>query len=123
LVTGLLSRWARASWWAVSILQAAAWIGAVTALFLPDGARLFVVPTPHTLGLVPDMVDSAAFELWFNEPPVPVSAELGFTLVAVCGLLAVVIDQVVTAARMPLVAAAALVAVSIVPSLVVPTAY
>ncbi|MDQ1124834.1 transglutaminase-like putative cysteine protease [Microbacterium trichothecenolyticum] len=82
---------------------------------------LGVIPTPATVASVPGLLDAAAEEIRVGVAPVVPGFGLSFLLVAAVGALAVVLDHVVLTARMPLLAAVGLVAVSLIPTIAIPS--
>ena len=120
LGTGYVARRYRLAAVAVSLLELAAWAGVLTFVFFRDTALLWIVPAPETLRAVPESLSTAVNEIAMGAAPLDAGAELSFLIVAAAGLLAIVIDHVVLTARMPLLAAVGLIAVSLVPSIAVP---
>ncbi|WP_029146424.1 transglutaminaseTgpA domain-containing protein [Microbacterium luticocti] len=116
---GFVGRWYRLSAVTVALIEAAVWVGLVTAMFLSATAIVFVIPTLRALRLVPDLVQQALTEIETGIAPLQADAALSFCIVAGAGLVAIVVDHVAITARMPLAAAVALVAVSLIPSLAV----
>jgi len=104
----------------VSLVEVAVWVVLITAMFLRDAAIVFVIPTLHTLRLVPDLVRDAIGQIQLGTSPLPETAALAFCIVTAAGLVAIVVDHIVLTARLPLPAAIALIAVSLIPSLAVP---
>lgn len=120
LGAGYGARWLRLPGVAVALVELAVWALALTAVFGRATALLWVVPTPDTFALVPVLVSGGADEIMLGAAPLTAGPPLTFLLVAAVGLLAVAIDHVVLTARMPLLGAIGLVAVSLIPSIAVP---
>jgi hypothetical protein len=120
---GFVARWYRLPALTVGLVEAAVWIALVTVMFLRDTAIVFVVPTLHAIRVVPDMVDKAMYEIQTGIAPLEASPALTFCIVAAAGAVAIIVDHVAITVRMPLAAAIALVAVSLIPSLAVPAPF
>ena len=105
---------------AVSLIEAAVWVVFLTLVFLRDTAFLWVIPTFDTFRAVPPMVESAAEQIALGAAPLEPTASLAFMIIGAMGLLAIIVDHVVVTARMPLLAAVGIVAVSLIPSIAVP---
>ncbi len=121
LGAGLLVRLAQLPAVVASIVEAVVWIVVLTALFGRSSALLGVIPTPATFASVPGLLSAAAEEIRLGVAPVPPEAGLSFLLVAAVGALALVLDHVVLTARMPLLAGVGLVAVSLIPTIAIPS--
>jgi len=104
----------------VSLIEVAAWVVLVTGTFLRDAAIVFFIPTLHTLRLVPELVHEAIGQIQLGTAPLPATTALAFCIVTAAGAVAIVVDHIVLTARLPLAAAIALIAVSLIPSLAVP---
>ncbi|UUT36684.1 DUF3488 and transglutaminase-like domain-containing protein [Microbacterium elymi] len=120
---GFIARWYRLPAAIVALIEIAVWIALVTAVFLREAAIVFVIPTLHAFRLVPDLVGTAMYEIQVGIAPMAPSEALTFCLVAAAGAVAIVVDHTAITARMPLAAAIALVAVSLIPSLAVPAPF
>lgn len=120
LATGFGARWLRLPGIAVALLELVVWVMLLTAMFGGSSALLWVIPTPQTLSTVPPMFSAATSEIALGAAPLTAGMPLAFLLVGAIGLVAVAIDHVVITARMPLLAAIGLIAVSLVPSIAVP---
>ncbi|WHE37036.1 DUF3488 and transglutaminase-like domain-containing protein [Microbacterium sp. BDGP8] len=94
----------------------------VTAVYFGDTALLLVIPTPGTFAEVPSLVAGASDQI--INGIAPLSAERPLSALAVTGVaaLTVLLDHTVITARMPVLAAIALVAVWLIPALSVPSA-
>jgi multidrug transporter EmrE-like cation transporter len=104
---------------AVSLIEAAVWVLFMTLVFLNETALLWVIPTPESVREVPLIVGRAAEEISLGAAPLDDTVALSFMIVGAMGLLAIIIDHVVVTARMPLLAAIGIVAVSLIPAIVV----
>lgn len=93
----------------------------LTAIFGRSSAILGVIPTPATFGTVPGLLAGASDEIRTGVAPVVAQTGLSFLLVAAVAGLAVVLDHVVLTARMPLLAGVGLVAVSLIPTIAIPS--
>lgn len=122
LVVGYLGRWLRWAAVAVSLAEALVWMLLVTLFFLRDTALLGLIPTPQTAQAVPQLVGAAFAQIQQESAPLTPTAGLSFFIVGTAGLLAIAVDHVVLTARMPLLAAVGLIAVSLIPSIAVPGA-
>lgn len=104
----------------VTIIELAAWTGAVTAVFFPANALLGVIPTGGIVEALPRMITTASALITDGVAPLTPTQPLVFLIVASLGLLTVALDHVVITARMPLLASIALVAVWLIPAIAVP---
>lgn len=104
----------------VTIVELAAWTGAVTAVFFPANALLGVIPTGGVVEALPRMITAASALITDGVAPLTPTRPLVFLIVASLGLLTVALDHVVVTARMPLLASIALVAVWLIPAIAVP---
>lgn len=121
LGAGLLVRISRlAAVWA-SVAEIAVGIVLLTAVFGRSTALLGVIPTPATFASVPGLLAGASEEIRVGVAPVAAETGLSFLLVAAVAGLAVVLDHVVLTARMPLLAGVGLVAVSLIPTIAIPS--
>ncbi len=120
LVTGAVARWYRLPAVAVSLAEALVGLFALTAVFLRDSALFGIVPTPRTFTVVGGHVADAFDQIVNGAAPLEAREGLAFLIVAGIVLLTVVVDHVVLTARMPLLAAVALIAVWLIPSIAVP---
>lgn len=105
---------------AASLIGIGVWVLAVTAIFARGTALLGIIPMPATFRDVPLLVDAAMAQVRDGAAPLPADLPLAFVIVAAAGLLTIVIDGVVVAWRMPLLAIAVLITISLVPSIAVP---
>jgi len=97
------------------------WAFALTAVFLRGSAVLGIVPTPATVRAAASLVVQATEELAAGVAPVAPTAPVSFLFVAAAGALAVVLDHVVIATRLPLLGSVAVVAVGVAPAVAVAT--
>ena len=104
----------------VSLIEILLWALFLTFVFFRDTALLWLIPTPATAREVPDALAEAFQDITLGSAPMTVSAELAFLIVGATALLAIIVDHVVLTARMPLLAGVGLIAVSLIPSIVVP---
>lgn len=107
---------------AVSLIEAGVWVAVMTIVFLRDTALLWIIPTTDTIRAVPLLLDDAIDEIILGAAPIDDSFSLAFLIVGAMGLLAIIVDHVVLTARMPLLAAIGIVAVSLIPAIAVPRA-
>lgn len=107
----------------VTLAELGLWVFAVTALFFSGSAFLGFIPTGAVLAAVPDTVHTASQEILVGIAPIAATPALGFVIVASVGLLTVALDHVVLTARMPLLAACALVMVWLIPSIAVSSSF
>jgi len=120
LAVGYTARRFRLPAVAVSLLEAVTWVVLVTLSFLRESAFFGIIPTPESIRLVPELLRSAFDAIVQGAAPLPAEPGLTFFIVAAMGLLTIVIDHVVLTARMPLLAAVGLIAISLIPSIAVP---
>ncbi|MFN3949417.1 DUF3488 and DUF4129 domain-containing transglutaminase family protein [Microbacterium sp.] len=121
LAAGLFVRLARLPALVASVVEAVVWVAVLTALFGRSTALLGVIPTPATFAAVPGLFAGASEEIRLGIAPVAPDTGLAFLLVAAVGALALVLDHVVLTARMPLLAGVGLVAVSLIPTIAIPS--
>jgi transglutaminase-like putative cysteine protease/multidrug transporter EmrE-like cation transporter len=119
LGAGYIARRYRLPAVAVSLIEAAVWAAFMTVVFLNQTALLWIIPTPESLREVPLIVGQAAEEISLGAAPLDDTVALSFMIVGAMGLLAIIVDHVVVTARMPLLAAIGIVAVSLIPAIVV----
>ncbi len=105
---------------AVSLVEAAVWVVFMMLVFLRDTALLWVIPTPETIRELPSLLAAAGEEIAVGAAPLDASTALSMLIVGGTGLLTIIVDHVVLTARMPLLAAIGLIAVSLIPSIAVP---
>jgi len=105
---------------AVSLIEGAVWVAFMTLVFLNETALLWIIPTPETVREVPVIFGQAVEEIMLGAAPLDGSAALSFLIVGAMGLLTIIVDHVVLSARMPLLAAIGIVAVSLIPAIAVP---
>jgi len=104
----------------VTIIEAAIWLGVITAVFFSDSALFGVIPSPEMLHDVPVLLQQAAQEILLGVAPMPATTPVSFLVVAAVGVLTIALDHVVLTARMPLLAGIALIAVWLIPAIAVP---
>ncbi|MDQ1111330.1 transglutaminase-like putative cysteine protease [Microbacterium testaceum] len=121
LSAGLVVRLSRLPALVASIAEVVVWIVLLTAIFGRSTALFGVIPTPSTFASVPGLVAQASAEIRDGVAPVPPDEGLAFLLIAAIGALAIVLDHVVLTARMPLLAGVGLVAVSLIPTIAIPS--
>ncbi|WP_336631079.1 MULTISPECIES: transglutaminase TgpA family protein [unclassified Microbacterium] len=105
---------------AITLVELAVWAGAVTAVFFPAQALLGVIPSGGVVAEAVDTVRTAGTEIFVGVAPIESSPAIAAVIVGSVGLLAVGLDHVVLTARLPLLAAVALVIVWLVPAIAVP---
>ncbi|MFG6444042.1 DUF3488 and DUF4129 domain-containing transglutaminase family protein [Microbacterium sp. P06] len=120
LAAGYAARCLRLPAILVSVIEIIVWVALVTAAFGRGTGFLWIIPTPETFTLADVLVRSAIEDVALGAAPLEAGPALSFLIVAAIGLLAVALDHVVLTARMPLLAAVGLVAVSLIPSIAVP---
>lgn len=121
LGAGLVVRIARLPALVASVAEIAVGIVLLTAIFGRPTALLGLIPTPATFASVPGLFAGASEEIRVGVAPVAPETGLSFLLVAAVAGLAVVLDHVVLTARMPLLAGVGLVAVSLIPTIAIPS--
>ncbi|RKE63752.1 DUF3488 and transglutaminase-like domain-containing protein [Microbacterium sp. AG238] len=92
----------------------------VTAVYFADTALLLVIPTPGTFAELPSLVAGASEQIINGVAPLIAERPLAVIAVAAIAALTVLLDHTVITARMPLLAAVALIAVWLIPALSVP---
>ncbi len=120
LAAGFIARRYRLPALAVSLVEASVWVVFMMLVFLRDTALLWVVPTPETVRELPSLLAAAGEEIAVGAAPLDASTPLSMLIVGGTGLLTIIVDHVVLTARMPLLAAIGLIAVSLIPSIAVP---
>ncbi|WP_295836927.1 DUF3488 and transglutaminase-like domain-containing protein [uncultured Microbacterium sp.] len=121
LGAGLVVRLSRLPAVLASVAETAVWIVLLTAIFGGGTALLGLIPTPATFASVPGLLAGASEEIRDGVAPVAAETGLSFLLVGAIGALAIVLDHVVLTARMPLLAGVGLVAVSLIPTIAIPS--
>lgn len=121
LGAGLVVRLSRLPALVASVAEIVVWIVLLTAVFGRSTALLGIIPTPSTFASVPGLIAQASAEIRDGVAPVPPDEGLAFLLVAAIGALAIVLDHVVLTARMPLLAGVGLIAVSLIPTIAIPS--
>lgn len=121
LAVGYLLRRRRLPAVAVSGVELAVWVAAISLVYFPMDSLLGFIPTGGALDAGRLLVQSASNEILLGAAPLPASDGLNFLVVASLGLLTIALDHVVLTARMPLLASIALVAVWLVPAIAVPS--
>ena len=106
---------------AVTLIEAAVWVVFMTVTYFRDTALLWVVPTLDSIRTVPALLDTAMEEITLGAAPLEPTTALAFVVVGAMGLLTIIVDHVVVTARMPLLAAVGIVAVSLIPAIAVPS--
>lgn len=104
----------------VTAAELALWVLAVTGAFFSDAALWGFIPTGEVVTQASAAIRAASDEIAVGFAPIAATPAMSFVLVAALGLLTVGLDHVVMTARMPLLAAIALVIVWLIPSIVVP---
>ena len=120
LAAGFIARRYRLPALAVSLIEASVWVVFMMLVFLRDTALLWIIPTPETIRALPGLLNLAGEEIALGAAPLDASLALSLLIVGGTGLLTIVVDHVVLTARMPLLAAIGLIAVSLIPSIAVP---
>ncbi|MGB4780241.1 transglutaminaseTgpA domain-containing protein, partial [Microbacterium sp.] len=120
LALGYLLRRLRVPAAGVTLALLATWTAIVTGAFFAADALFVVVPTGAVFGEAAHLVQVAAGEILVGVAPLPVTTAVAFVIVASLSLLTVALDHVVLTARMPLLAAIALVTVWLIPAIAVP---
>jgi transglutaminase-like putative cysteine protease len=120
LGAGFAVRWFRGPGIVVSLVEIVVWAALLTAAFGRDTALLWVIPTFDTFSLGSLLLQSASEDIALGAAPLDAGPALSFLIVGAVGVLAIMIDHVVVTARMPLLAAVGLVAISLIPSIAVP---
>ncbi|QCR39818.1 hypothetical protein C1N74_04860 [Microbacterium sp. SGAir0570] len=92
----------------------------VTAVYFGDTALLLVIPTPGTFAEVPSLIAGASGQIVNGVAPLTADRPLAVLAVTAVAALTILLDHTVITARMPLLAAIALVAVRLIPALSVP---
>ena len=120
LATGVLMRGLRVPAVGVTVAEAVVWVAAVTVQFFTGTAILLIIPTRSTVDAAVAAVRSALDDIQYGSAPLEPRVGLSVVIAALAGLLAIVFDHVVLTARMPLLAAVGLIALSLTPAIAVP---
>jgi transglutaminase-like putative cysteine protease len=120
LAAGFIARRYRLPALAVTLIEASVWVVFMMLVFLRDTALLWAIPTPETVRALPGLLAAASEEIALGAAPLDASVALSLLIVGGTGLLTIIVDHVVLTARMPLLAAIGLIAVSLIPSIAVP---
>ncbi|WP_458042410.1 MULTISPECIES: transglutaminase family protein [Bacteria] len=104
----------------VSLIGIGVWVVTVSVVFFRSSALFGVIPMPATFRDIPLLVDAAMTQVRDGAAPLDAGVALSFLIVAAAGLLAIAIDHVVVSARMPLLAAVALITIYLIPAIAVP---
>ena len=123
LAAGYAARHYRLPAIAVTLIEAALWVVFMTFVFLRDTAILWVIPTLDTVRSVPVLVEAAMNEITLGAAPLPPTLAVTFVVVGAMGLLTIVVDHVVVTARMPLLGAVGIIAVSLIPAIAAPSEF
>jgi transglutaminase-like putative cysteine protease len=115
-----LRRW-RVAALVVTLVELAVWAVVVCAVFFRDAALAWVIPTPDVVRGAVAGVQQASSEIIVGIAPLAPTTAITFVIVSAIGVLTIVLDHVVLTARMPLLAAVALVAVWLIPAIAVPS--
>lgn len=103
-----------------TVVEVAVWYLFTMLVFLAGTGVAAVIPTGATIDAVVARVQGAMQEIALGAAPLSAGPALTFCIVTAFGVLAIVLDHVVVTTRMPLLAAVALVAVWLIPTLIVP---
>lgn len=120
LAAGFIARWYRLPAVAAGLIEASVSVIFLMLVFLRDTALLWVIPTPETVRVLPGLLSTAGEEIAVGAAPLDASLALSMLIVGGTGLLTILVNHIVLTARMPLLAAISLIAVSLIPSIVVP---
>ena len=120
LAAGFIARRYRLSPVAVSLVEVFVWVVFMMLVFLRATGLLWVIPTPETVRVLPGLLSTAVGEIAVGAAPLDASLSLSMLIVGGTGLLAIIIGHLVLTARMPLLAAIALIAVWLIPPIAVP---
>lgn len=104
----------------VSAAEVVVWALSVTGGFFSSVALWGFIPTGAVIAAMPEVVRTASDEIASGVAPIAATPAMSFVIVASIGLLTIALDHIVMTARMPLLAAIALVIVWLIPSIVVP---
>ncbi|MFE7630161.1 transglutaminaseTgpA domain-containing protein, partial [Kocuria sp. NPDC057446] len=102
------------------LFGAGALVLVLTVLFLREPALLGLVPTSGSLALGADLWREAAGVVAERPAPYPGTGALGFVAALAAGLVALFVDTVLVALRLPGVSALGVLALLVVPALVLP---
>lgn len=120
LAVGYTARRLRLPGMAVTLIELTLWLLIMTVIYARDTALLGLIPTPEAFAVAPELVQVAANEILLGVAPLEPTVAMTFIVVAAMGLLTIALDHVVLTARMPLLAAVALIAIWLIPSIAVP---
>ncbi|PLC13287.1 hypothetical protein AUQ48_15020 [Kocuria flava] len=102
------------------LFGAGALVLVLTVVFLREPALLGFVPTPGALARAQELVREAAGVVGRRPAPYPAGAGASFTAALLAGLVALLIDVLLTVLRLPGLSALGVLAVLAVPALVLP---
>ncbi|MFT3797074.1 transglutaminaseTgpA domain-containing protein [Microbacterium sp.] len=105
----------------VTVGELAVWACALTGAFFSGDALFGFIPTGTVFADAVSHAQVVSHEILVGIAPMTPDVALSFAVVAAAGLLAVMLDHVVVTARMPLLAAVALIGVWLIPAIVVPS--
>ncbi|GAB3602660.1 transglutaminase family protein [Microbacterium aureliae] len=120
LAAGFVARRYRLPALAVTLIEGGLWAAFLCLVFLREESLFGFIPTADAVRAVPAIIDGAMTDIVEGIAPMTASTGLTFLLIGAAGLLTIVVDHVVLTARMPLVAAIALIVVSLIPAIAVP---
>ncbi|WP_052226380.1 transglutaminase family protein [Microbacterium mangrovi] len=123
LALGAVLRWRGLPEWLVIVCEAAAWLFAVTALFLADTAILVIVPTAASIDQASSLVDGTIAQLQASAPPVDANPATTAVLISTAGLVVIVVDLFMSSIRMPVLALAVLIGVAVTPAIPVSSSF
>lgn len=121
LAAGYLARRARLRAPAVAAIELAVGVGILTLVFLRDTAFLWIIPLAGSFEQAASYTTTAIAAIERSAAPMEATTALSFFVVAGVALFTIAVDHVALTTRMPLLAAIALVTVSLIPTVVVPT--
>lgn len=120
LVTGWIARRFRLPAVAVSLAETLVGILALTAVFLGGTALFGLIPTPRSFATAGELISSGVNQIINGAAPLDAVPGLAFLIVGGMLVLTIIVDHVILTARMPLLAAVALIAVWLIPAIAVP---
>ncbi|WP_405373552.1 MULTISPECIES: transglutaminaseTgpA domain-containing protein [unclassified Microbacterium] len=120
LAAGYVARRRRVPAVVITLGAAALWLVFLTVVFFSDAAWLGIIPSGEAFDRIPLLVDEAAESIRVGVAPLVPTAAVSFLIVGAVGILVIALDHVVLTARMPLLAAVALMSVWLIPTLAVP---
>lgn len=121
VAAGYVLRLKRIGWYLAPFIQMLLSVFILAALFFSESAFLGFIPSPRIFDALPLMASSVRHEILTGYAPIEVSPALALFIVAAAAVLTVFADHTTTSARLPLLSAALLAVVALIPAFAIPT--